>query len=182
VRRLEGAGTRGGRALRYEVEVGGRVRQVVLTRSGGLVTVEIDGRAWQVDAVRVDAHTWSLLVDGTQVRDVTVSTDPGTHQLFARVGAALIPVVVNGHRRSGRPGESSTVTAGPQRMVAPMPGKIARVLVKPGDAVTARQPVVVVEAMKMENELRAIRGGTVSEIHVREGASVDAGALLVVIL
>jgi biotin carboxyl carrier protein len=62
-----------------------------------------------------------------------------------------------------------------------MPGKVVRVLVKAGDRVAARQPVVVVEAMKMENELRASREGTVAEVHVREGMSVDAGALLVVI-
>jgi biotin carboxyl carrier protein len=62
-----------------------------------------------------------------------------------------------------------------------MPGKVVRVLVKAGDQVTARQPVVVVEAMKMENELRASRGGTVAEVLVREGNSVDAGALLLVI-
>jgi biotin carboxyl carrier protein len=62
-----------------------------------------------------------------------------------------------------------------------MPGKIVRVLVKPNDPVRVRQPLVVVEAMKMENELRAQRDGTVAEIHVRQGASVEAGALLVVI-
>jgi biotin carboxyl carrier protein len=53
--------------------------------------------------------------------------------------------------------------------------------VKPGDAVTARQPLVVVEAMKMENELRAARDGTIVEVHAREGQLVDAGALLVMI-
>jgi biotin carboxyl carrier protein len=62
-----------------------------------------------------------------------------------------------------------------------MPGKIVRVFVRPGDTVTARQPLVVVEAMKMENELRAGRAGTVAEVHAREGASVEAGALLIVI-
>ncbi|MBZ5555810.1 MAG: acetyl-CoA carboxylase biotin carboxyl carrier protein subunit [Acidobacteriia bacterium] len=62
-----------------------------------------------------------------------------------------------------------------------MPGKVVRVLVAPGETVKARQPLVVVEAMKMENELRAGRDGTVSEIHAREGVSVDAGALLIVI-
>jgi biotin carboxyl carrier protein len=62
-----------------------------------------------------------------------------------------------------------------------MPGKVVRVPVAVGDIVRARQPVVVVEAMKMENELRASRDGTVAEIHVREGMSVDAGALLLVI-
>jgi biotin carboxyl carrier protein len=62
-----------------------------------------------------------------------------------------------------------------------MPGKVVRVLVKPGDLVSARQAVVVVEAMKMENELRASREGTVTEVHAHEGISVDAGALLIVI-
>ena len=62
-----------------------------------------------------------------------------------------------------------------------MPGKIVRVFVRPGDTVTARQPLVVVEAMKMENELRANRDGTVAEVHVREGLSVEAGAPLIVI-
>jgi biotin carboxyl carrier protein len=62
-----------------------------------------------------------------------------------------------------------------------MPGKIVRVLVQTGDAVQARQPLVVMEAMKMENELRASRDGTVADVRVREGTSVDAGALLVVV-
>ena len=62
-----------------------------------------------------------------------------------------------------------------------MPGKVVRVLVKPGDQVVARQGVVVVEAMKMENELRASRPGLVLEVLVVEGASVDTGAPLVVI-
>ncbi|MDE3153993.1 MAG: acetyl-CoA carboxylase biotin carboxyl carrier protein subunit, partial [Acidobacteriota bacterium] len=65
--------------------------------------------------------------------------------------------------------------------VAPMPGKVVRVLVAPGDAVTVRQPLVVVEAMKMENELRSPKDGVVREIKVGEGVSVEAGSLLVVV-
>jgi biotin carboxyl carrier protein len=62
-----------------------------------------------------------------------------------------------------------------------MPGRVVKVLVTPGAVVEAKQGVVVVEAMKMENELRASRVGTVTEVHVREGVSVEAGAPLVVI-
>ena len=98
------------------------------------------------------------------------------------VGSAPVAVTLNGRRRWGRRDEDGRgAGSGPQRVIAPMPGKVVRVLVKPGDAVAARQPVVVVEAMKMENELRASREGTVAEIHAREGMSVDAGALLLVI-
>ena len=93
-----------------------------------------------------------------------------------------VPVAVrlNGRRARGRK-DDAAAGSGPLRIAAPMPGKVVRVLVKAGDAVRARQPVVVVEAMKMENELRADRDGTVAEIHAREGMSVEAGALLVVI-
>jgi biotin carboxyl carrier protein len=62
-----------------------------------------------------------------------------------------------------------------------MPGKVVRVLVAAGDAVGSRQPLVVVEAMKMENELRALAPGVVARVEVREGQLVDAGALLVVV-
>ena len=62
-----------------------------------------------------------------------------------------------------------------------MPGKIVRVLVKAGDDVTAKQGLVVVEAMKMENELRAARDGRVRELSVAEGQSVDAGTVLLVV-
>jgi biotin carboxyl carrier protein len=61
-----------------------------------------------------------------------------------------------------------------------MPGRVVKMLVTPGEAVVARQGLVVVEAMKMENELRAPRAGTITEIKVREGASVEANVVLVV--
>ena len=66
-------------------------------------------------------------------------------------------------------------------MVAPMPGRIAKVLVKVGDVVAVRQGLVVVEAMKMENELRSPRAGTVVEVRAVEGARVESQALLVVV-
>ena len=71
--------------------------------------------------------------------------------------------------------------AGPTRIASPMAGRVVKVLVAVGDAVAVRQGLVIVEAMKMENELRAPRAGTVREVHAREGGSVDTGAMLVVI-
>jgi biotin carboxyl carrier protein len=84
-------------------------------------------------------------------------------------------------RRPGATAASHPADEGPQRVTAPMPGKIVKLLVKPGDEVQPRQGVVVVEAMKMENELRARAAGTVSEVRVTEGASVEAGAILVIL-
>jgi biotin carboxyl carrier protein len=168
--------------MQYEVEIAGRLLHVVVTRAGDGFAVTVDGRTRQVDAARIDAHTLSLLVDTVCSKEVSIAADPVGGQLGVHVGATPVTVTLNGRRRWGRKDEGAgTASGGPQRLVAPMPGKVVRVLVKSGDPVTARQPVVVVEAMKMENELRASRVGTVAEIHVREGMSVDAGALLLVI-
>lgn len=178
--------------MHYELEIGGRTRRVALTRSGDDFAVTVDGRTRQVQATRIDAQHWSLLVSATGKSDTLgrrVSYDvtivPGESDpagsLTVHVGSTPVTVAVNGRRRWGRKDDGAGVGSGPQRLSAPMPGKVVRVLVAPGEAVRARQPLVVVEAMKMENELRAGRDGTVSEIHAREGVSVDAGALLIVI-
>jgi biotin carboxyl carrier protein len=107
-----------------------------------------------------------------------VTITPGASgQLAVTIGGVHYTVTVNGRARRRRD-EAGGSNIGPDRVTTPMPGKVIRVLVAPGDAVRARQPLVVVEAMKMENELRAGRDGIVSEIHVTEGASVEAGALL----
>jgi biotin carboxyl carrier protein len=178
--------------MQYQVEVGGRVRRVTVQRVDGRFTVTVDGREHIVDAQRVDASTMSLLIekggagrgeDATGVANsytVTFATDPATRQMVIGVGAAAIPVALDGRRRSGRKDEA-VQGVGLQRIVAPMPGKIVKVLVNKGDAVHARQPLVVIEAMKMENELRATGAGAVTELHVQEGQSVDAGTLVALV-
>ena len=170
--------------MQYEVEIGGRVRQVTLARTGDTFAVTLDGRTCHVDVARIDRHTLSLVVDTVWSKNVTISSDaPGqmAGQMTVLVGTTPVPVTVNDRRRNRRRDEGGGSGTGPQRVVAPMPGKVLRVLVKPGDPVVARQPLAVIEAMKMENELRAARDGLVAEVHAREGASVDAGALLIII-
>jgi glutaconyl-CoA/methylmalonyl-CoA decarboxylase subunit gamma len=174
----------------HELEIAGRPHKVTVQPSGGGFAVTVGGRTWQVDAARIDGQLLSLLVrdvspksDGDPIQPASaheVAVWPGRRpgQLTVAIGAATIPVTLNGHRRRS---DNQGMGEGAKQVLAPMPGKIVRVLVKPGEVVRARQPLVVVEAMKMENELRAGGDGTVVEVKVQEGASVDAGALLVVI-
>jgi biotin carboxyl carrier protein len=173
--------------VQYEIEVGGRTRHVSVTREGARFAVSLDGRTFHVDAARIDGQTLSLLVDGAWCGDtaqrgyeVVVTPDAAGESLAVHVGQTPIAVAMNG-RRSRRRDEGGHAGAGPQTVTAPMSGKVVRVLVAAGDHVVPRQPLLVVEAMKMENELRAGRAGTIAEIRAREGQSVDAGALLVVI-
>lgn len=173
--------------MRYEIEVRGRRRDVQVTRQNGRYDVAVDGRHWSIDVARVDAQTLSLLLsdadpataaEGGVSQEVAIAAHAGLGTWTVRVDG--IPVELNPNSRSRRGGEAAHGN-GPQRLIAPMPGKVVRVLVKPGDLVTARQPLVVVEAMKMENELRAVRDGRVTDVAVRDGQSVDAGSLLAII-
>lgn len=160
------------------VEVGGRVRAVALERSGQSLVATLDGTKTVFDVVRLGPGRYSLREPATgRQHEVRV----------ASLGAGAFDVAVDGvsmaATRRVRPRASAGAATGdgPARLVAPMPGKVVRVLVAPGDAIAARQGLVVVEAMKMENELRAGRAGRVREVLVGEGASVEAGALLVVL-
>jgi biotin carboxyl carrier protein len=172
--------------VQYEVEVNGRIRRVFLQRTGGRFVVSVDGRTRHVDVARpgvggnTAARTLSLIVEPGATFDIGIVPGAVTGLLSVRVGAVSCAVALNAGR-SRRQHDEPDHGSGPQRLVAPMPGKIVRVAVTPGESVRARQTVVVIEAMKMENELRSGRAGTVGELHVREGALVEAGELLVVI-
>lgn len=165
--------------MQYAIEVNGRTRHVSIHRADGRFMVRLDGRESTIDAVRVDAHTMSVLI-GTSSHEATMATDAVSGQCTATADGVPMAVLLDARRRLGRRDDGEEGT-GPQRIVAPMPGKVVRVLVGIGDSVHSRQSLVVIEAMKMENELGASRPGAVAEVHVGEGQSVDAGALLLVV-
>ena len=113
-------------------------------------------------------------------RDLHVTPAAGYGELLIYLDGRTAPVTVNG-RRTRHAAEGGTHGDGEISIAAPMPGRVVRVLVGRGDEVAARQGIVVVEAMKMENELRAPRAGRIKEIAVEPGTSVEAGRVLAVI-
>jgi biotin carboxyl carrier protein len=170
--------------MTFEIEINGRARTVGVERIEGTPSrfrVTVDGRTRIVDAVRVEADTLSILLpdDGDRSHEVGFSQGLEPGQVIVHLHGGTMTATVNGRR--SRRGASLGAAAGEQRIVAPMPGKVIRVLVEPGDEVAGRQPLVVVEAMKMENELSSPRAGRVKEVAVRPGQSVEAGRLLVVV-
>lgn len=171
--------------MTFEIEASTGTRVVDITGMQGRYRAVVDGRAWAVDAARIGG-SWSLLV-GARSYDVTI-VEQGAGDLIVHVNGRAVPVSVpalDWRRRAGRrrrrDEQGAETSSGPHRVVAPMPGRIVKLLVKPGDLVAARQGLVVVEAMKMENELRSARAGTVREVRVAQGASVEANTVLVVI-
>ena len=163
--------------MRYVVEV-----------NGERVEVDVDGARVTVNgetvAVRLDD------VEGTPVSLLRVGD--GEHRVVARRGASRgrYSLSLDGHRyevealdertRAVRDlSAASAKSTGPAPVIAPMPGLVVRVSVAPGDQVQAGQGVVVMEAMKMENELRASAAGTVRAVRVTAGTAVEKGAVLV---
>lgn len=169
--------------MQFELEIGGRTRTVRVATSGEVLDVQVDERAFVVDARRVGRDTLSLLVregDGpVRSVDATVVARPGGACAVTVGGQTLEAALVSRFGRRG--GEAGAPGSGPQQVLAPMPGKVIKVLVAPGEVVEPRQGLVVIEAMKMENELRATRAGRVVTVRVTEGQSVDAGMLLVTV-
>ena len=177
--------------MHYEVEIGGRRRQVVVTRTGDTFAVAVDGHTRHVDAARIDAHTLSLLVDSVSPESTAVRRSG--YEVSRRPGLGRRSACRARRRGPGRRRVERAAPLGPERRwtARRAPARSAswrRCRARSSGCSSRwatpsapRQPVVVVEAMKMENELRASRDGTVAEIHAREGMSVDAGALLIVI-
>ena len=170
--------------MTFDIDVNGRNRMVSVERAAaGRYRVVVDGRPHDVDAARVGSFGLSLLLDGDSgvSREVEVAPAGGPGEMLVRIDGRLVAATVNGRRTGRAATDGGTFARGVQSVVAPMPGRVVRVLVAAGDAVTARQPVVVVEAMKMENELRSPKAGRVKDVAVAAGASVEAGRVLIVI-
>ena len=160
----------------------------VVTVAGGEVVVEVDGTE-----VRVDGETVAASIEGDVASGRVVLTLDGVrHHLRVSpreargaytIGSAgwSVPAEALDERRRAIQAlmRATARPSGPTPLVAPMPGLIVRVHVRPGDVVAAGQPLVVMEAMKMENELRATAAGIVRSVAVQPGAAVEKGTVLV---
>jgi biotin carboxyl carrier protein len=174
--------------MNFDIEVGGHAVRVSVERVGNLYRVEVGGKVCMVDLAHVDATTLSMIVygEGASSYEVGLAERPTPDEWEVYLRAGVVYTRVDGQPGARRVRRAAGVdpfvaTSGLLQVVAPMPGRIVRVLVAPGDEVAARQGLVVVEAMKMENELRAPRAARVREVHASEGASVEAGRVLVVL-
>jgi acetyl/propionyl-CoA carboxylase alpha subunit len=161
------------------------MRKIVVNLDGQVFTVEV-----QLDPA--DRHAFTAVVDGEAI-PVTLPESEAPLPEWAVVGRRPYELIFDadlhwlqssGRRhhleiRDAEAAVSVRPTGGDGRVKSPIPGLITRVLVEPDTAVVPGQPLLILEAMKMENEIRASRGGTVREVHVQPGQSVARDALLV---
>jgi biotin carboxyl carrier protein len=165
---------------RWVATVNGRVTTVQVDGRDGRYRVTVGDEMLEIDARRVTGGLYSLIVDGVvHVADVA-PTDRGATRVDVDGESYLIEVEEHA-RHVIRTRGGAGAHDGRQTITTPLPGKVTHVAVAPGDQVKAGDTVVVIEAMKMENEFKAVAAGTVSEVRVQPGQAVNAGDVLVTI-
>ncbi len=164
--------------MTYEITVDGKPHRLELERAESVWKCRLDGREMVVDAVLARPDVLSLLIEGHsyEIKREQTATD-----LHLWVGSTRFGVELRDPRslRSRRDGVGDD--SGPKKLVCPMPGKIVRVLVAEKSEVDAGQGIVVVEAMKMQNEIKSPKKGVVRKILAVPGANVNAGDVLAIV-
>ena len=166
--------------MNYDIDLDGRKHRLSINpgADGSSYLFQLDGQPCAADAQLLQPDILSLLIGGKSYR---ILFDPRPDGRAIVLGERRIPYRVDDPRSlRSRSGVDNNDT-GARSIVASMPGRIVRILVQPGDSVEAQQGLIVVEAMKMQNELRAPRAGMVTRIAVAVGATVQAGQVLLVI-
>lgn len=170
--------------MKLEIELAGKARTVEIESDAsksaprGSVRCTIDGRTLKANAVEVAPGVYSILIGGAAF-EARVETHAAG--LRITVGEREFIAAVHDSRQWRRGRGAALEAAGRQQVVAPMPGKVVRVLAAAGQTVEAGQGIVVIEAMKMQNEVRAPKSGTIERLLVQENQAVSAGEALAVV-
>jgi len=161
----------------YEVTEGGDSIRVELREAGeNLYDVTIDGQTVHVDVSKSGRTVYSIIEDGQQFEAMV--EERGGAKFDVLVAGKLFHLEASDERSRMLSQAVAVVATGPEHVTADMPGKIVKLEVAVGDPVRAGEPVVIVEAMKMENPIASPIDGVVTDIAVQEGATVESGAVL----
>jgi len=164
--------------MKQVVEVEGREFVVEVEQREGRTEFRVNGRPLDADAAEIEPGVYSILSGG---RSFEIKIEEITGQTRAHVIGKPYPFSVRVRDPRRRRAGGALAAEGLQNIVSPMPGKVVRVLVEEQQAVKAGQGLVVVEAMKMQNEIKSPKDGTVLKISARVGATVNAGETLLTV-
>ena len=162
--------------MKITAQVGEQLHEVVIERQDKDFMVEVDGTRRVVNANKLEGDFYSILSNGVSYE---VSVEVGRDGYFIRHGASERHVRFIDPSRKAREMDGSS--AGPQTIESLMPGKVVRIMVQEGEKVAKGQGLMVIEAMKMENEIESPKEGKVASLKVDVGQAVESGAALVVV-
>jgi biotin carboxyl carrier protein len=168
--------------MKFEIQLGGangKTRIVELVRDADRWRITLDGLATDVDATEIAPNIFSILLNG-QSHEVRVTPSPSGTLTLQTAHQEFTAQVIDPRAWRGRH-HAASEAEGRQQVLAPMPGKVIRILVQAGDTVEAGQGLLVVEAMKMQNEVRSPKRGIVERLLAKEGQPVNAGEVLCIV-
>jgi len=172
--------------MRCDITVGDVIYQVEVTpvandppeQAAKRWSCRLNGRESVVEVVQIGPNTLSFLLEGKSV-EVRREFSREQQQIFLNGSSYEVavrdPRSLRSRKRMGSAGE------GPQRLIASMPGKVMRILAREGDEISAGQGILVVEAMKMQNEIRSSKAGILKKLLAREGLNVNSGEILAIV-
>jgi len=164
--------------VKLEIEIGEKARALEIERDGARVNCRIGDRTVEASVAEVAPGTYSILIDQAAFE---ARVEPRGGTLRVTVGPHEFSAGIRDPRQWRRNRGAGIEAEGRQQVIAPMPGKVIRLLVRAGEAVEAGQGILVVEAMKMQNEVRSPKSGKVERLLVSENQAVNAGDALAVI-
>jgi len=163
--------------MTYDVTIEGKNYRLELNHPEGGWECRLDGRAIEIDAILARRDVLSIIIAG---KAYEIKRERTVTDMHLWVGSVRYAAQVR-DPRSLRSRASADDGKGPRKLIAPMPGKVVRVLVKENAEVDAGQGLLVLEAMKMQNEIKSPKKGVVRKMVATEGASVSAGDVLAVV-
>lgn len=167
--------------MKYAIKIGTSTRTIeVEALAVGSFRAHLEGQPVSLDAVATAPDTYSILLDDNAF-EARVSDDGSGEGLLVRCAGIEFRVQVSDPRSWRGSRHGGLESTGPQRVLAPMPGKVVRVLVAAGEEIEAGRGLVVVEAMKMQNEIRAPKSGRIERVLVVEGQAVRTHETLLII-
>lgn len=167
--------------MKLIAEIAGEKREINIKQTGENVSAEIDGRAYELEAHAVEPNVY-LLKHANKVYKIFVAPNEKSGAPFSvNLGNHDFEIKLTDPKRMRSAAGAGANADGAAEIKTAMPGKVVRVLVEPGAAVEQGDGILIVEAMKMQNEMKAPKAGTVKEIRTSEGATVNAGDVLAVI-
>jgi biotin carboxyl carrier protein len=167
--------------MKLEANIGDVQSVIDFRDEGECVFAEVDGRSYQLEVQEVAPGRYTLLHEGLVFECRIEGTPDSGKTVDVFVGNRQVPIAIIDPKRLRSATTASAHADGAARIIAPMPGKVVRVLVEAGAQVEAGDGVVVVEAMKMQNEMKSPKAGLVSTLNAQVGATVNAGDVLAVI-
>ncbi|HEX4424039.1 MAG TPA: biotin/lipoyl-containing protein [Terriglobales bacterium] len=162
----------------YDVTIDGKTYRLELSRAEGRWQCRLDGREVEIDAALTGHDTISVLMAG---RSYEIKREVAASGTFLWIGSSSYSAEVRDPRSLRARKKKAGDESGPRKLVASMPGKVIRVLVSEKAEVEAGQGIVVMEAMKMQNEIKSPKKGIVQKLIAVEGATVNAGDVLAIV-